>query len=413
MSQPEGASRGRALAAAAPLSGWRAVFNRWLILPAAAIGALVIGAVIIAAMGASPLTGYHALISGAFGGSYQLASTAVKAVPLLLVGVGICISFRANVLNIGGEGQIVMGGLASAGDRARAAEPAGLRAHPAGAAGRGRRRGDLGCHPRRVQGLPGRQRGPVHDHAQPGCGPADELPAGRPNDRQDGVVRGRRPDPADPAAVAELVAADHRSRHPAASGRGHRGAGRGGGMGTAPADRIRVPHPRRRAVHRRGQLRGDGRQADYDAGPDPVRGDVRAGRRDARIRQHQPPDGDRRLAHRVHRQRRLLRDRRRAVRRPQPTVDDPVRVPVRRPAGRRRLDGHRTERALLLRPGHHDRRPDRLLCRGARRRPAAVRPAGRGRRSRQRARAADQRLAAARSCPRADRGPGGARPGRR
>jgi ABC-type uncharacterized transport system permease subunit len=115
MSQPEGASRGRIPAAGAPLSGWRAVLNRWLILPAAAIGALVIGAVIIAAMGANPLTGYHALISGAFGGSYQLASTAVKAVPLLLVGVGICISFRANVLNIGGEGQLVMGGLAGAG----------------------------------------------------------------------------------------------------------------------------------------------------------------------------------------------------------------------------------------------------------------------------------------------------------
>jgi general nucleoside transport system permease protein len=66
----------------------------------------------IAALGASPLTGYHALITGAFGGSYALGSTAVKAVPLLLVGVGICIAFRANVFNIGGEGQIAMGGLA-------------------------------------------------------------------------------------------------------------------------------------------------------------------------------------------------------------------------------------------------------------------------------------------------------------
>ncbi len=36
----------------------------------------------------------------------------MKAVPILLVGVGICIAFRANMLNIGGEGQLVMGGLA-------------------------------------------------------------------------------------------------------------------------------------------------------------------------------------------------------------------------------------------------------------------------------------------------------------
>jgi general nucleoside transport system permease protein len=84
----------------------------WLAMPSAAIAALLVGAAMIAALGADPLTGYHALLSGAFGSSYALSSTAVKAVPLLLVGVGICIAFRANVFNIGGEGQIAMGGLA-------------------------------------------------------------------------------------------------------------------------------------------------------------------------------------------------------------------------------------------------------------------------------------------------------------
>ena len=44
---------------------------------------------------------------------YALSATAVKAVPLLLVGIGICIAFRANVFNIGGEGQIAMGALAA------------------------------------------------------------------------------------------------------------------------------------------------------------------------------------------------------------------------------------------------------------------------------------------------------------
>jgi len=84
----------------------------WFALPSSAIAALLVGAGMIAALGANPISGYHALISGAFGGSYALGSTAVKAVPLLLVGVGICIAFRANVFNIGGEGQIAMGGLA-------------------------------------------------------------------------------------------------------------------------------------------------------------------------------------------------------------------------------------------------------------------------------------------------------------
>jgi simple sugar transport system permease protein len=65
------------------------------------------------ALGANPITGYNALIVGAFDGSYALGSTAVRAAPLLLVAVGICVAFRANVFNIGGEGQLAMGGLAS------------------------------------------------------------------------------------------------------------------------------------------------------------------------------------------------------------------------------------------------------------------------------------------------------------
>ena len=84
----------------------------WLALPSSAVAALLVGAVMLAALGTNPLTGYRALVTGAFGGSYALGATAVKAVPLLLVGVGICIAFRANVFNIGGEGQIAMGGLA-------------------------------------------------------------------------------------------------------------------------------------------------------------------------------------------------------------------------------------------------------------------------------------------------------------
>ena len=91
---------------------WRRIFLSWFALPASALAELLVGAVMIAALGANPLTGYHALLTGAFGSSYALGSTAVKAVPLLLVGVGICIAFRANVFNIGGEGQIAMGGLA-------------------------------------------------------------------------------------------------------------------------------------------------------------------------------------------------------------------------------------------------------------------------------------------------------------
>ena len=86
----------------------------WVALPSSLLVALVLGAVMMLACGANPIVGYKALIEGAFDGSYALGATAVKAAPLLLVGAGICVAFRAGVFNIGGEGQIAVGGLASA-----------------------------------------------------------------------------------------------------------------------------------------------------------------------------------------------------------------------------------------------------------------------------------------------------------
>lgn len=85
-----------------------------LIVPLGAVlAALLVGALMLAMLGANPLEGYIALFSGAFGGVDALADTAIKAMPLLLVGVGICIAFRTGVINIGGEGQIIAGAILS------------------------------------------------------------------------------------------------------------------------------------------------------------------------------------------------------------------------------------------------------------------------------------------------------------
>ena len=75
--------------------------------------ALLVGAVMLLALGADPVKAYEALIQGAFGNINAVADTLVKATPLLFVGVGICISFRGGVLNIGGEGQIIIGALSA------------------------------------------------------------------------------------------------------------------------------------------------------------------------------------------------------------------------------------------------------------------------------------------------------------
>jgi ABC-type uncharacterized transport system permease subunit len=80
---------------------------------AAFLLALSIGTLLIAILGINPLVAYRALIKGAFGSLNAIADTVVKATPLLFVGLGICIAFRAGVLNIGGEGQLVVGALSA------------------------------------------------------------------------------------------------------------------------------------------------------------------------------------------------------------------------------------------------------------------------------------------------------------
>ena len=74
---------------------------------------LVIGAIILSMLGANPLDAYAAMVQGAFGSPNAFADTLVKAGPLLFVGIGTCIAYRCGVINIGGEGQIVMGAIAT------------------------------------------------------------------------------------------------------------------------------------------------------------------------------------------------------------------------------------------------------------------------------------------------------------
>jgi len=77
----------------------------------AVFAALLFGAIMLMLLGANPIEGYGEMFIGAFGSGDALVATILKATPLLFVGVGIVIAFRANVINIGAEGQMVLGGL--------------------------------------------------------------------------------------------------------------------------------------------------------------------------------------------------------------------------------------------------------------------------------------------------------------
>ncbi|MFN8470943.1 MAG: ABC transporter permease [Anaerolineae bacterium] len=75
--------------------------------------ALLVGGVILLLLGANPVAAYIAMLQGAWGSPNALADSLVKATPLLFVGAGICIAYRGGMINVGGEGQFILGALSA------------------------------------------------------------------------------------------------------------------------------------------------------------------------------------------------------------------------------------------------------------------------------------------------------------
>src|SRR5262245_32656189 len=82
-----------------PRNWKRLALNLLAPLAGAAFG-LFCGAIIIWLSGADPWAAYGALFQGAFGGKRQISETLLKAVPLLLMGLGLTVAFRCRVWNI-------------------------------------------------------------------------------------------------------------------------------------------------------------------------------------------------------------------------------------------------------------------------------------------------------------------------
>lgn len=94
-----------------PLSSRPSRFADILLPIGAVLVAFAVGAVILLLQGVNPLEAYQAMLGGAFANKNGLADTLVKAIPLMLVGLGIAIAFRGAAINIGAEGQLIMGSL--------------------------------------------------------------------------------------------------------------------------------------------------------------------------------------------------------------------------------------------------------------------------------------------------------------
>ena len=82
---------------------------------AAIAAALIAASVFFKAYGVSPLRAYYLIVTGALGSAVGLAETVRRTIPLLLIGVGLTVAFRALFWNIGAEGQLLAGAVAATG----------------------------------------------------------------------------------------------------------------------------------------------------------------------------------------------------------------------------------------------------------------------------------------------------------
>lgn len=76
---------------------------------------LLFGLAVFSLLGQSPAKAFHAFFIEPINDWYGFGELLTKASPLALIALGLSIGFRANIWNIGAEGQLIMGAIAAGG----------------------------------------------------------------------------------------------------------------------------------------------------------------------------------------------------------------------------------------------------------------------------------------------------------
>ncbi len=76
--------------------------------------AVMVGGVLMALTGANPFEAYWALLRGMFGSPDRVAGSIARSVPFIGSALAVAFAFRAGLFNIGGEGQLLIGGVTAA-----------------------------------------------------------------------------------------------------------------------------------------------------------------------------------------------------------------------------------------------------------------------------------------------------------
>lgn len=78
---------------------------------ASIVVALVLGAVILSAMGYDAGKAYSSLLKGAFGSKNSIAETLIQTTPLIFTALSYAIALRCGMVNLGAEGQLYIGAI--------------------------------------------------------------------------------------------------------------------------------------------------------------------------------------------------------------------------------------------------------------------------------------------------------------
>ncbi|TBO32532.1 ABC transporter permease [Aquabacterium lacunae] len=86
---------------------------------------VLVGVALFVALGKDPLAGLQMFFVEPLRSAYALSELSLKAVPLVLIALGLAVCFRANLWNIGAEGQFILGAVFAGGVAMRAEPGAG------------------------------------------------------------------------------------------------------------------------------------------------------------------------------------------------------------------------------------------------------------------------------------------------
>ncbi len=87
----------------------------WLSPVIAAALTIVAGFILFSALGRNPLQAFYTFFIHPIRDLNGVTELLLKASPLMLIGVGLAFGYRANVWNIGAEGQLILGAICAGG----------------------------------------------------------------------------------------------------------------------------------------------------------------------------------------------------------------------------------------------------------------------------------------------------------